>query len=170
MQIPSQDLPLGLLAATMGSTARAYHTGFVVRDLEPAMRVLGAALGVRWAPAMDLPIPRLRTPDGEVEAPALRFTYSILPIHVELIQEAPGSLWVADEGLRGHHIGVWAEDLASESARLEALGLPLHTHGIDDEGRMASFAYHETSFGVYLELVDAVAKSFYPLWFAQAPA
>jgi Glyoxalase/Bleomycin resistance protein/Dioxygenase superfamily len=168
MQIPEADAPLGLLAATMGSTARAYHCGYVVRDLHEAMRVLGEAIGVQWAPPMDLPITRMRTPDGAVEMEPLRLTYSSLPIHIELIEEQAGSIWVADELLRGHHLGVWADDLAAESARLSALGLPLHTSGLDDDGEMASFAYHETPFGIYIELVDSIAKAFYPLWFAQA--
>jgi hypothetical protein len=168
MDIPAADTPLGLLAATMGSTARAYHAGYVVPDLDEAMRALGEALGVEWAPPIDLPIRHMRTRDGDVEVEPLRLTYSTLPTHVELIQSQPGTLWVADQGLRGHHLGVWADDLAAESARLSELGLPLHTCGLDEQGEMASFAYHETPFGLYLELVDAVAKAFYPLWFAQA--
>jgi hypothetical protein len=159
---------LGLLAATMGPTARAYHTGYVVRDLDRAMAVLGEAMGIRWAPVIDYPGARVRTRDGILEIPRLSLTYSTLPVHIELIQEAPGSLWVAGSDLRGHHIGVWADHLEAESARLEALGLPLHTHGLDADGKMWSFAYHETPFGLYVELVDAAAKSFYPHWFAQA--
>ena len=168
MDAKPENAALGLLAATMGPQARAYHTGYVVRDLERAMALLGGAMGVRWAPVMDYPGTKLRTRDGIIEVPRLRFTYSTLPVHVELIQEAPGSLWVAGGELKGHHIGVWADDLEAESARLEALGLPLHTHGLDADGKMWSFAYHETPFGLYIELVDSVAKAFYPQWFAQA--
>jgi hypothetical protein len=165
---PTAD-SLGLLAATMGPTARAYHAGYVVRDLEQAMDVLGAAMDVVWAPPMDYPGRRFMTRDGEIDVPQLRLTYSTLPVHIELIQEAPGTLWVADEGgLRGHHIGVWADDLAADSQRLVALGLPIHTHGLDEHGNLASFTYHETPFGLYIELVDSIAKSFYPLWFASA--
>lgn len=168
-EIPAADTALGLLAATMGSTARVYHCGYVVPDLDEAMVVLREALGVEFAPPMELPYHRMRTPAGDVEVERpLRLTYSSLPVHVELIQSAPGTLWEADTGLRGHHLGVWADDLAAESARLSALGLGLHTHGLDDDGGLAGFAYHETPFGMYLELVDSVAKHFYPGWFAQA--
>lgn len=168
-EIPAADSALGLLAATMGSTARVYHCGYVVPDLDKAMVVLREALGVAFAPPMELPYRRMQTPDGviEIDQP-LRLTYSSLPVHVELIQSAPGTLWEADTGLRGHHLGVWADDLAAESARLSALGLPLHTHGLGDDGELTGFAYHATPFGMYLELVDSVAKQFYPGWFAQA--
>jgi len=167
--IPAADTALGLLAATMGSTARVYHCGYVVPDLDEAISALREALGVAFAPPMELPYHRMRTPDGiiEIDQP-LRLTYSSLPVHVELIQSARGTLWEADTGLRGHHLGVWADDLAAESARLSALGLPLHTHGLGDDDELTGFAYHETPFGMYLELVDSVAKQFYPGWFAQA--
>jgi hypothetical protein len=168
MEIPTEDRSLGLLAATLGAQARVFHTGFVVRDLDGAMRLLGEALGVDWAKPLEVAGIKLRTRDGGIEVPEMRLTYSAKPAHVELIQEVPGSLWVAESGLRGHHVGMWTDDLAGEVERLEALGLPLHTHGLDAAGELATFAYHEPPLGLYIELVDASAKSFYPQWFAQA--
>ena len=168
MEIPAEDRSLGLLAATLGTTARVFHTGFVVRDLDGAMGVLGEALGVDWARPLATPPLRLRTREGDVHVPGMRLTYSAQPAHVELIEEVPGSLWSADAGLRGHHIGLWSTDLAGDSARLAALGLPLHTHGLNDDDSIATFAYHETPFGMYLELVDSAVKSFYSQWFASA--
>lgn len=168
MEIPAGDRALGVLAATLGSAARVFHAGFVVRDLEGAMSVLGAALGVNWAKALEAPPMKLRTRSGDVEVPGMRLTYSAQPAHVELIEEVPGTLWEAETGMRGHHVGMWTDDLAAEVERLEGLGLPLHTHGLDADGRLATFAYHETPFGMYLELVDTAAKAFYPHWFGQA--
>jgi hypothetical protein len=168
MEIPAEDRSLGLLAATLGATARVFHAGFVVRDLDAAMSVLGAALAVNWAKPLAAPAMKLRTPAGDIEIPGMRLTYSAQPAHVELIEAVPGTLWEAETGMRGHHVGMWTDDLAGEVARLEALGLPLHTHGLDGAGRLSTFAYHETNFGMYLELVDTAAKGFYPQWFAQA--
>jgi len=163
----SADAGLGLLAATLGTRARVFHAGFVVRDFAAAMKLLGEALRVDWAKPLETPPMRLGTRDGEIEVPRMRLTYSVQPVHVELIEAIPGTLWEADTGLRGHHIGVWTDDLAGESARLESLGLPLHTHGVDEAGKLATFAYHETTFGMYLEIVDTAARAFYPKWFAQ---
>lgn len=169
MEIPTEDRSLGLLAATLGATARVFHAGFVVRELDAAMRVLGEALGVDWAKPLETPAMKLRTPAGDIEIPGMRLTYSAQPAHIELIEEVPGTLWEAEAGMRGHHIGMWTDDLAGEVRRLEALGLPLHTHGLDHAGELSTFAYHETTFGMYLELVDTAVKGFYSRWFAEAP-
>jgi len=168
MEIPTEDRSLGVLAATLGSAARVFHAGFVVPDLDGAMHVLGSALGVNWAKVLEAPPMKLRTRTGDVEVPGMRLTYSAQPAHVELIEEVPGTLWEAESGMRGHHVGLWTDDLAGEVARLEKLGLPLHTHALDGEGKLATFAYHETPFGMYIELVDTAAKSFYPKWFTPA--
>ena len=50
------------------------------------------------------------------------------------------------------------------------LGVPAVTPGsaARGDGRLATFAYHETPFGMYVELVDTAAKGFYPQWFTQA--
>ncbi len=168
MEISTEDRSLGLLAATLGATARVFHAGFVVRDLDGAMSLLGEALGVNWAKPLETPAMKLRTGSGDIEIPGMRLTYSVQPAHVELIEEVAGTLWEAETGMRGHHVGMWTDDLAGEVARLEALGLPLHTHGLNDAGELATFAYHETPFGMYLELVDTAAKGFYPKWFALA--
>ena len=158
---------LGLLAASLGPEARVFHAGFVVRDFEGAMKRLGAALRIDWAKPLEAPPMRLGTRDGEIEVPGMRLTYSVQPMHVELIEAVPGTLWEADTGLRGHHVGLWTDDLAGESRRLEGLGFPLHTHAIDEAGALTTFAYHATDFGLYLELVDSAARAFYPQWFAQ---
>ena len=157
---------LGLLAGTMGATARSYHVGFVVPDLDEAIALMTKALGVPFTAPMELPFRTLHTPEGEREV-TLRLAYSTRPAHVELIESAPGTLWDFDDRVRGHHVGVWADDVAAEADRLEGLGMRTVWWATDDTGRMA-FSYHETPYGFYLELVDAVARSFYPGWFAQA--
>ena len=42
-------------------------------------------------------------------------------VHVELIEDAPGTLWDFGDRQRGHHLGVWADDVAAEADRLDAL-------------------------------------------------
>jgi len=167
MDVTKNDAGLGLLAASLGPQARVFHAGFVVRDFEGAMRRLGEALRVDWAKRLEAPAMRLGTRDGEIEVPSMRLTYSVQPMHVELIEAVPGTLWEADTGLRGHHVGLWTDDLAGESKRLEDLGFPLHTHALGPDGGLATFAYHATDLWLYLELVDSAARAFYPKWFAQ---
>lgn len=158
---------LGVLAGTLGSTARVYHTGFVVSDLEEAMQTLSAALGVTFAEPMSLPVTTLQTPQGPREV-QLRLSYSTRPSHIELISSAPGSLWDFHSALRGHHLGVWADDIRAEAAHLESLGMRKVWWHADERGEVASFSYHETPYGFYIELVDSAARGFYPDWFRAA--
>ncbi len=158
---------LGVLAGTLGTTSRLYHVGFVVPDLDEAMHTLGASLGVAFAEPMELPFTTLQTPQGPREV-KLRLSYSTRPSHIELIASAPGSLWDFGSALRGHHVGVWAEDIRAEAARLESLGRRKVWWHADERGEVSSFSYHETPYGFYIELVDAAARAFYPDWFRAA--
>jgi catechol 2,3-dioxygenase-like lactoylglutathione lyase family enzyme len=159
---------LGLLAATMGPEARVYHVGFVVPDLATAVAELSPALGVTFTEPMTLPDFEVHTQDGPRDL-ELRLVYSTTAVHVELIEDAPGTLWDFGDRQRGHHLGVWADDVAAEADRLDALGLERVWWAVGGDGHLA-FSYHQTPFGFYIELVGTVAKSFYPAWFAQAEA
>ena len=157
MQQVDELTRLGVLAGTMGVDARVYHVGFVVPDLEEAMASLGPALGITFSPVMELPFPTLETPDGPRQV-KLRLTYSTRPVHVELVGTAPGSLWDFDDRRRGHHLGVWTDDVAAEADRLDGLGMPRlwWVHG--DDGAMV-FSYHDTPYGFYIELVNAAFRA-----------
>ena len=160
------DAELGLLAATMGPEARVYHVGFVVPDLEEAVATLGPALGVTFTEPMVLPAMEVHNASGPADV-ELRLVYSTSPVHVELIDDAPGTLWDFDERQRGHHLGVWADDVATEADRLDSLGLERVWWAVGEDGRL-TFSYHRTPFGFYIELVGTVARAFYPAWFRQA--
>src|SRR6185437_13803844 len=151
---------LGLLAGTMGEGARIYHVGFVVPDLEAAMADLGEGLGVTFAEPMTLPYTTLHALDGAHEV-TLRLSYTTRPVHIELIGNAPDSLWDFADRQRGHHLGVWADDVDAEAARLEARGWRRLWWALNDDGRLA-FSYHETPYGFYIELIGVGAKAFYP--------
>ena len=162
---PAELQGLGLFAASFGISARVYHVGFVVPDLDAAIPAMTEVLGVPFTAPMELPLPRLDTPDGRHEV-AIRYAYSTRPINVELIESVPGTLWDFDDRVRGHHLGIWADDVAAESDRLASLGMPAAWWGSDETSGRRIFSYHLTPFGFYVELVDSIAKSFYPEWFA----
>ena len=65
-------------------------------------------------------------------------------------------------------MGVWADDIRAEAARLEQLGMRKLWWSADESGEVSGFSYHETPYGFYIELVDSVARSFYPDWFRAA--
>lgn len=163
----AEDLAqFGVVGATVGANARVYHVGFVVQDMEAAMAHLGAALGITFVPPIELPYREITTPDGPKPA-QLRLTYSTRPVHVELIESCGDTLWDWESRQRGHHLGVWADDMEAEADRLDAHGMPRLWWVRGDDGKLI-FSYHDTPYGFYLELVDSVAKPFYPAMFAGA--
>jgi catechol 2,3-dioxygenase-like lactoylglutathione lyase family enzyme len=162
------DLRLGVLAATMGSDARVFHVGFVVPSLDEAVASLSDALGIRFAEPVEPAFGALHTPDGPRQVP-LRLTYSTRPTHIELIESAPGSLWDFQDQRRGHHVGLWTDDVTTEGKRLEERGFRRLWWADDANGR-TTFSYHDTPYGFYIELVDTVAKAFYPGWFSVVDA
>jgi hypothetical protein len=143
---------LGSLAATMGTGSRVYHVGFVLPHLEDAIATLGPALGITFGPVVELPFTTLETPAGARDV-VLRLTYSPRPVHVELISSAPGTLWDFDDQRRGHHLGVWTDDIASEADRLDRAGMPRLWWVRGPDGALV-FSYHDTPYGFYIELVN----------------
>ena len=57
-----------------------------------------------------------------------------------------------------HHTGCWSEDLESDAARLESQGWPIVAHGVDDDGAMAIFSYHQVPGVGLLELVSSAQR------------
>ena len=85
----------------------AFHVGIRVVDLEQGMEDLGSDLGVTWCRVQERD-QRLWTPEGGAITTRLRFTYSAEgPLHLELLQGQPGTIWDAGAGAGLHHTGVW---------------------------------------------------------------
>ncbi|HEY8339518.1 MAG TPA: VOC family protein [Egibacteraceae bacterium] len=142
-----------------------FHTGYVVDDIEAAMAELGDALSLRWARLQQREM-RLRTPEGPLTV-ELRYTYSAgdRPPHVELLERVPGTLWERSTGPgQLHHLGLWSEDLAEESAALARRGAPLQVTFDDPDGGVHGFAYHRMPSGALVELVDAGARPAMERW------
>jgi len=158
--------PSQVFAGTFGLGSRVYHVGFVVPDLEEGIATMTEVLGVPFTEPIDLAGLQLMTPEGPRDE-VLRLAYTTRPANVELIGTVSGTLWDFDDAHRGHHLGVWSDDVQAEAARLTALGMPALWWGVGTEGRWM-FSYHLTPYGMYIELVDTIARAFYPQWFAAA--
>jgi hypothetical protein len=127
-----------------------YHFGLVVEHLERAQADLTAALGVSWA--------RDQRRTACLEAPgaplvlAMAYAYTIEgPPYLEVIEQRAGSPF---EQLGLHHIGLWSDDPAGESARLSAAGWPRETVGLAPDGSWAGALYHRGVGGLRVEVVD----------------
>ena len=139
-------------------SASHFHVGIVVPRLEPALEHLTAVTGARWGPTTETAVP-VAEPDGTRRAVPLRFAYSRDAPYLEVIEEAPGSVWVCNPHSNLHHIGLWADGLAGERSRLVGAGCPVEIAGfVDGTGDPAMYTYHADPLGIRIELVDAALR------------
>ena len=102
--------------------SRLYHHGIVVTNLEIAAATIAHEQGLTFTEPVTS-VQRIRTAEG-VEERTFRFVYSAEgPVHMELVQEMPGSLWVTNGGAGLHHLGYWSADIDADGAALEAGGM-----------------------------------------------
>jgi catechol 2,3-dioxygenase-like lactoylglutathione lyase family enzyme len=134
-----------------------YHTGIVVPDLDAAMARFSALGGYRWINPITYTLP-FRTTAGTRELSST-FVYSLEAPHLELIQEVPGSPWVAAPGNSIHHIAYFADNLAETAQRLEANGFTFEATADVSPPDLALFAYYVDPFGTRIEIVD---RSLFP--------
>ena len=131
-----------------------YHVGMIVPDVPRAMEELTEVLGVSWG-RVQRRENLMETPDGPRSIDVC-FAYTIDgPPHLEVIEHRPGTVF----GTLGlHHLGVWTNDAASESARLDAAGWPRETVSLAPEGTWGGGLFHLGLDCVRIEVVD-IARS-----------
>lgn len=141
-----------------------YHHGILVADLDAAMEELGVTMGASWCTPVEAP-QQVWMPDrGEVTLP-LRFTYSAQgPVHLELVQGAPGTIWdgVAHPGL--HHMGMWCDDVASSTRALLDVGWHVVLAQAPPERGYGVFTYVRPPSGLVVELVSTVVRPAFERW------
>ena len=129
-----------------------FHVGFIVPDLDAAMKELHAAFGITWRAPADAMVP-LRGPDGVIEAKVYSVYSEGGPPAIELIQSVP-STPLAANGVSFHHLGFWTDRLATSSRDLDAHGWPCAATvaSIDTDPRR--FTLHQSPYDFYVELFD----------------
>ncbi len=155
--------------SVFGSFRHLFHLGFVVDDIPAAAERLAVTFGVHWTPVAQREM-RLSGPDGSWSTELATCYTREGPVHLELIQAVPGTLWEMPAGvMTPHHVGVWCDDLRAESADLTGQELPL-VATYDEAGQAVSgFAYHRMPDGTFLELLDSARKPAFDRWFAGGP-
>jgi hypothetical protein len=139
-----------------------FHIGIVTGDLGASMKLLSAALGVTWtAPGSGGAV--FTGTDGSPQPQPVSCISREGPVHMDLIQGEPGSLWAAPDGRpRVHHFAYWTGDLEGDIGRLSKDGWQLElTLPDDDNGRPTVFAYLIRDDGFRLELIDEAGRDTY---------
>ena len=144
-----------------------FVTGFVVPELEPAIADFTARLGVEFTPIQEADI-SFDFGDHIEHVTPLRFVYSLGSApHIELLESKPDGYYkLQDGGGYIRHIGAWADDLAAESAKLTAAGMPLEAAGIVDGVSPAGYVFHTDAHGLRIELVDSANREGFEAWLA----
>ena len=139
-----------------------YHTGIVVPDLESAMARFTALAGYRWITPLSYTLP-FRTAAAGTHEFASTVVYSINSPHIELIQELPGSPWVAAPGNSVHHLGYFTDNLVDAGRALADNGFTFEATAAVSDSELALFAYYVDAFGTRIEIVD---RALFPDWAA----
>ncbi len=134
-----------------------YHTGIIVDDVATAIPIWEAATGLSWGSVYAGPL-RVRTPaTGDTVTHQVELAYS-RDLRLELVKLLPGTCWTVNGGTGVHHTGGWSADLEADAARLQSQGWPIVAHGVDDDGAMAVFSYHQVPGVGLLELVSSATR------------
>ena len=146
--------------------SRCYHTGVRVPNLDSAMVDMGVALGLEWC-SPQTTVQRVWLPEtGSTEIP-LRFTYSTTgPMHVELLEGAPGSLWDGRVAPGAHHLGVWSDDVRGDTEAMLAAGWRLSMAQVPPEAGYGAFTYVQPPSGLIVEFVWSAIAPMFERWFA----
>ncbi len=144
-----------------------YHTGIVVPDLDTAMARLTALAGYRWIAPMSYTL-AFRTVTGARDLTST-FVYSVQAPYIELLQEVPGTPWMAAPGNAVHHLGYFVDNLAETATMLEDNGFSFEMTCELPGSRLAMFAYYVDADGTRIEIVDRALFPDFPA-FLQAQA
>lgn len=129
-----------------------WHVGIVVVDLDAAVQEFSVAAGLRWSTTQEQDV-EVETPAG-IECGRVRWVASSgQSPDWEMIQQRDGGLWSVERnnGSALHHMAYWSDDLATDSAALEAAGFTREARGRDAEGRIR-FEYLVSPSGIRIEL------------------
>lgn len=146
-----------------------FHVGIRVPDLAAAMDELGSSMGVTWAAVRENPAQNLWTPENGPQEIHLKYTYSAEgPQHIELLEGPPDTFWDGRGCTGAHHVGVWSDDVASDTDALVAAGWTLVGSQVDPgagEG-FGVFTYLRPPSGLIVELVDRTLLAHFEQWWA----
>jgi hypothetical protein len=103
---------------------KIFHIGMAVPDLGKGLAEIGEIFQLAWRPIRIRKMTLVDT-SGQPYDIECHVAFSVGgPFAVEVWQAIPGTPLAMPESGYFHHIGYWADDLGSESERLDNLGYP----------------------------------------------
>ncbi len=146
---------------------RLFHTGMRVADVDAAMAQMGDTLGVSWASVQRNPAQQVWTPQRGLHAVELVFTYSCDgPQHLELLQGESGTIWDGAEDPGVHHVGVWVDDVRTETERCLRAGWQVAAAAAPPDDGYGAFTYVVPPSGPVIELVWSAIESRFASWWS----
>ncbi len=143
-----------------------FHVGIRVPDLDDAMRNMTGAAALEWSSVQHRQ-QQIWLPRSGVAVVDLRFTYSSAgPVHLELLQGEPGSVWDAGDGPGPHHLGFWVDDVASTTEELLRQGWTLELAGRAPDEGYGAFTYVRSPAGTIVEPVSTIVRPAFERWWA----
>ena len=130
------------------------------------MEDLGSDLDVTWCRVQERD-QRLWTPEGGRVTTRLRFTYSAEgPLHLELLQGQPGTIWDAGAGAGLHHTGRLDRRHQGGHHGLLDAGWSMVGAQLSPEDGFGAMTYVQAPSGYILELVSTVVQPMFERWWA----
>ncbi len=143
-----------------------YHIGLRVPDIHIATAELTASMGLLWAPPQHFDMKPWLPGEGYKEL-ELNLTESVDgPVHVELSQGTPGSIWDHNLGVGLHHFGVWVDDVGATVDVLVREGWTVEMAALSPEEGYGHFAYIRSPSGIVFEPVAAASKEKHERWWS----
>jgi hypothetical protein len=150
---------------SMFNMSRVFHTGIIVADIEKAQAEIGASLNLEWTEIKEFTLAHW-IPETGLKEITMRAAYSKQgPHHLELCEGPAGSLYDLSRSPDGRHIGVWVDDLVSETQRLLAQGWHIEAaNGTPEEGYGVLTYMSPPASAFVVELVDWALKPMIDEW------
>jgi catechol 2,3-dioxygenase-like lactoylglutathione lyase family enzyme len=150
----------------MPEIGELFHVGIRVPDFTRALDELAGSAGVGWARPQHRQQP-VWLPGTGATTLDLHFTYSAAgPVHLEILQGPPGSIWSGHDVAGPHHLGYWVDSVAEVTERLVAAGWSLEAASAAPEDGYGAFTYVRSPAGILVEPVSLAVRPAFEAWWA----
>jgi catechol 2,3-dioxygenase-like lactoylglutathione lyase family enzyme len=148
----------------LAAFGEVYHVGLRLPDIRRAMSELSDSMGLHWAAPQHIPM-RPWIPGTGYQDLEITLAESVEgPVHVEVAEGTPGSIWDYRLGEGLHHFGVWVDSVGETVAGLVKQGWVLEMSAASPEEGYGGFAYIRSPAGIVFEPVSTGSQAIHQRW------